>query len=67
MSIRQNERYLATYWAEQEKSDLPEGLASIELAVKALSSDSAFITLGYDFDNIGDCLRIRDSKDEGGL
>lgn len=67
MSLRQNERYYSTFWTEEEKSDLPEGLGSIKLSVNALSSDSAYITLGYDFDNISECIRIKDSQDEGGL
>ena len=67
MSIRQNERFYSTFWTEDKQSDLPEGLNAISLSVSALSSDLAYIVLGYEFDNMDECIRIRDSQDEGGL
>lgn len=63
MSIRQSERTYATFWTET----LPAGLESVLLGVEALSSDTAYITLGYDFDNRDECDRIRDSQNESGL
>lgn len=67
MALRQNERHLTTFWTEDEQSDLPEGLDGVSLSVSALSSDLAYILLGYEFDNMDECIRIRDNQDEGGL
>ena len=67
MSLKQNERFYSTFWDEEEKSDMPEGLFSIGLGVYATSSDSAYVKLTYDFDNRDVCQKISDSQDEGGL
>ena len=67
MSLKQNERSYSTYWDEEEKSDMPEGLRSVSLHVKSTSSDSAYIVLKYEFDNFDVCLKISESQDESGL
>lgn len=67
MAIHQNERFHAAFWTREDKSDLPEGLSGISLTVKTLSSDKSYITLGYEFDNMSECVRIDESANEGGL
>tara|TARA_R110000744_G_scaffold87693_2_gene171152 strand:+ start:279 stop:893 length:615 start_codon:yes stop_codon:yes gene_type:complete len=67
MSLKQNERFYRTYWNEEHKSDIPEGLKGIGLGVYATSSDSAYVKLTYEFDNFDVCLKISESQDESGL
>ena len=67
MSLKQNERTYSTFWDEEEKSDMPEGLQSVSLVVKTNSSDSAYIVLKYEFDILDVCLKISESQDDSGL
>jgi hypothetical protein len=59
MAIRQNERTLVTYWTvENMGAPLPDGIVAITLEVKALSSDTAYLDLTYEFSNFKRCRAV---------
>ncbi|MBC6443185.1 MAG: hypothetical protein GDA53_08715 [Rhodobacteraceae bacterium] len=63
MALRQNERYYQAEW----QVDAPEGIDDIIMSVKALSSDTSFLSLQYRFSNVGACRREAREQDAGGL
>lgn len=67
MSIRQNERYLSSYWDDEENSDMPEDVANIALEVRALSSDTAYVSLSYEFRNFAECTKLLQQDATSGL
>lgn len=56
MAVLKEERTLASYWNEEIGSNLVDQVAAIGLKVMALSDDSAYLTLSYDFENVDPCV-----------
>lgn len=54
MSLLKKERYLASFWTSS--NNLPDSLKTISIEAAALNSSKGFIKLGYEFDNIDQCL-----------
>jgi hypothetical protein len=67
MSLRQNERTLTSFWSRSEGSVLPNSIEGISLAANATSSDSSYITLGYEFTNFEKCKADFGHSDNSGL
>jgi hypothetical protein len=67
MGLLKKERVLATFWAASETSTLPDAIKSISIEATALSGSRGLIRLTYDFDNIGDCLKVLSAKKNSNL
>ncbi len=62
MGLSLKERTLVHFWDE----DLPDGLQTIMLEAKGLSSRSGYVNLGYEFTNSDAAVdRIREAENEG--
>ena len=66
MAILKKERSLTTFWDDEEGSNLPDGLDSIMLQANAVTS-GPYVTVAYEFSNIGDCVAARQVQDDAGL
>jgi len=67
MSLRQKERTHVTYWIRGDGATLPAGLDAVSLKISAVSSDSAYLDLTYEFSNFDSCKRRMDSESNEGL
>ena len=54
-AISQGDRYFAAIWKQEYGADLSENLISVGLVLNASSSDIAYISLEYTFENIDLC------------
>ena len=55
MALSKNERSLATYWDEEERSTLTARLSTISLKAHAINSSSGIISISYEFENFIEC------------
>lgn len=67
MGLYKNERTLATYWDEEENSNLSEGLQLVKLEAHALSSSKGILGLTYEFTNAGNCMQWIKQKESSAL
>ena len=67
MSIKQNERFYASFWDLDEKSNLPVGLQSIALEILTTSSSSSYVKLTYEFSNFEQCKAKLSQSDNSSL
>lgn len=66
MSVRQKERTLITYWLGKEGSSLPADIVAISLEVRAVSNDTSYLTLTYEFSNFSRCqAKFRENSADG--
>ena len=66
-SLHKNERTLTTYWDDEELSNMPANMGSVNLRVTAVSPQAAYVVLTYRFDNIDACLSLIGKKESAGL
>ena len=56
MSLTQEERYLSSFWPEEDSNRrLKENIKMISLSANGLSSHKGYINLGYEFENFEQC------------
>lgn len=67
MSLKQNERSLESFWSRTEGIAWQNGIKHINLSAKATSSDSSYITLGYEFTNFEACKSDQSQLENSGL
>ena len=66
-SLYKKERILASFWDDEEGSDLPPSVQAIVLAAKSVEPSTTYLQLYYEFSNYGKCKEIIDEKDNAGL
>jgi hypothetical protein len=60
------ERTLTSYWTK-EKSTLPDDVESIALEAGAISPETGFVKVGYEFSNFNECVAESQAKANGAL
>ena len=55
MSLKQNERSLASFWDREEHSNMPPDLSGITLQAHAVSSNGTYVNVSYEFSNSAAC------------
>ena len=56
MGLRKDERVLTSYWKSEGDKQLPDNVQVVMLEAKALSGNSGWISLHYEFTNASACL-----------
>ena len=56
MGLRQKERTLSALWEAEEGSKIPAPIKGIALEASALSNDTGFLRLSFEFTNFTSCL-----------
>lgn len=67
MGLAKKDRSLVSYWFASKGANLSDGLSAISIRASALSNSKGFINIGYDFDNVDDCLEAVKSKSNQNL
>ena len=67
MGLLKKERTLTAFWAPPENSNMPDSLKTIMVEAIALSGSKGYIKLGYDFDNVSECLETLKAKKNSSL
>lgn len=68
MGLIQKDRTLLYVWSSSERdSPLPNDLAAIGLRAVASRSDTADVSLGYEFSNFGDCVAESEAQSNDSL
>ena len=67
MGLQQKDRYLSTFWDEEEKSTLADNIEAISLETIGLSRTSGFLRLSYEFSNFGACSAELDMEADEAL
>jgi hypothetical protein len=67
MSLHKNERHYSRFWDKEEKSTLQNGIESIALSANSLGSDSTYIVIRFEYDNIAKCRAKMESVGSGAL
>jgi hypothetical protein len=53
MALLKKERILTSYWTEKE---LIDNIKSISVEAVALKSDTGYISFGYEYNNLSECM-----------
>jgi hypothetical protein len=67
MSLIKKDRALTTFWIPSKNTALPDALSTISLEALALNTNSGYVRLTYEFDNMSDCLKIVNAKKNSNL
>ena len=62
MSLVKKERKLQSSWHHEADTKLPDSLESITIETFAFSNSEGFLSITYEFDNIGACLETVKAK-----
>jgi hypothetical protein len=67
MGLAKKERVLNAYWDQEEKSDLPSEIRSIEMVAHAVSSGAGAVSISYELHNASECMEWRKKQKDANL
>lgn len=67
MGLLKKERTLTAFWINEGNTNFPDSIKSIKVETVALSGSKGYIILGYEFDNLSECMATLKAKQNSNL
>lgn len=67
MGLLKKERIISAFWGPKKNKNLPDSIDSIEIHADATNSETAYITIAYEFDNFDSCIKTLRTKKNSSL